>query len=80
MKSYNIVTTKDILEAVTSENIDGFLKDFEGWLRFLVELKKEENPFIKLSDSTFTWNDDGEYGKMKSVKFVIRDPKEVNNG
>jgi hypothetical protein len=69
-KSYRINTTKDILEAVTTENIDGFLKDFELWLRMTVELKKQSEgiAFVDLVNSLFVWNDDGDFGKFKSVK------------
>lgn len=71
MKSYKINTTNDILNAVNEKNIDGFLKDFEVWLRMTVEAKKINNSFIKLVGSSFTWNDDNESGVCKSVNIKI---------
>ena len=72
MKSYQLKTIKDIFTAVNEKNIDGFLKDFEAWLRLTVEAKKIDFPGMKLVDSGFTWNDDGEYGEVKSINFEIK--------
>lgn len=69
MKTHKIEKTKDIVKVVTEENIDGFLKDFEAWLRLVMLAKKAYGE--GLVDSGFTWKDDGEYGKLTGVKTEI---------
>jgi hypothetical protein len=71
-KSYKIKTLKDIFEAVDTKNVDGFLKDFESWLRMTVALKAEQNPYLELVDASFTWIDDNK-NVLRSVKFEIRE-------
>lgn len=70
MKEYKIKTLKDIINAVNENNVEGFLKDFSQWLQLVVEVKKNESPFIKVVDSELNWRDDGEYGKIKEVTFA----------
>lgn len=70
MKTHTIKTTKDILNAVNKDNVEGFLKDFEVWLRLTVIAKTTYGN--GLVDSSFTWRDDGEYGKLNGVKTEIK--------
>lgn len=70
MKEYKIKTLKDITNTVNESNIDGFLKDFSQWLQLVVEVKKNNSPYLKLVDSEFEWTDDGEYGKIKKITFA----------
>lgn len=46
-KSYRIETIADITKCVTSENIDGFLRDFEMVLRSYLLMKELNNAGIK---------------------------------
>lgn len=74
MKSYKIRTTMDMYNAVTSKNIDGFLKDFEVWLRGVVSVKENlpsDSIGISMADVGLTWNDDGENGIIKGVNIKI---------
>ncbi len=71
MKSYKIKTLQDIVKAVDANNIDGFLKDFELWLKMTVEAKKMNIPGVELANSTFTWNDDNENGVLKGIDIDI---------
>ena len=78
MKSYKIQTLTDILKAVNEKNIDGFLKDFEAWLRVSLEVKKfssDFSEFLKLDEEGigFTWNDDNENGVLKEIRITIND-------
>lgn len=73
-KTYKIRTTTDIYNAVTKDNIDGFLIDFETWLRSCVELKEiVPNEVIKIAEAGFTWSDDCDNGTLKSVNIEIKD-------
>lgn len=73
MKSYKIRTTTDIYKAVTSENVDGFLKDFETFVRSSLVAKESLHPFaLDIAEAGFTWNDDGDYGTLKSVKVELK--------
>jgi len=62
-KKYQIKTIKELLDIVTPENIDCFLKDFGSWLAINVMAKtanKEMGNAIDISTSgVFTWIDDG---------------------
>ncbi len=51
-----IFTMQQILELVTDENIDRFMKDLERFVRTLPEIKKN---FPDFTTSGFTWIDDG---------------------
>jgi galactitol-specific phosphotransferase system IIB component len=56
-KSYQISTIQDMINAVTSENIDSFLKDFENVLRVGI-IFKENSPTNSLAFPSFEWIDD----------------------
>ena len=82
MKSYKIKTLKDILEAVNDKNVDGFLLDFEQFLRVAVSAQALNNDIFKLDVDGigFTWNDDGENGVVKKITVEIKNelsPQEV---
>lgn len=72
MKSYKIRTTDDIVKAVNANNIDGFLEDFELWLRMSIEIKKISVPGFDVQNKGFTWNDDNENGVSKGVEIEFR--------
>lgn len=75
MKSYKLKTMQDIFEAVNSDNVDGFLKDFESWLRLSVYTKEfsKHLPGLELKESVMTWNDDNDNGTLKSVTVTVED-------
>jgi hypothetical protein len=73
MKSYKIRTTTDIYKAVTYENIDGFLKDFEAYLRMALIAKGASEPLgLGRAEAGFTWNDDNENGVLKGINIEIK--------
>jgi hypothetical protein len=79
MKSYKIRTTNDIYNAVTIDNVDDFLKDFEAWLRSVVSVKEAIPAYgMKMADVGFTWNDDKEAGVIKGVNIEIVEEKADN--
>lgn len=64
----------DIYEAVNKDNIDGFLKDFEAWLRHAVALKAIiPGESLKVARAGFKWNDDNENGVIKGVNIEIKE-------
>ncbi len=63
-KVHELKTLEDVLGAVTPQNIDCFLVDFAGWLRFTVEIDKVnaavgETVLLNENRGTFKWIDDG---------------------
>lgn len=64
---YKINTIEDIGNLITEDNIDNFLKDFEGILRlFLITkqmflLNKQGNQDFTPKIKDFTWIDDNEH-------------------
>jgi hypothetical protein len=56
-KSYQISTTQDIFNAVNSENIDNFLRDFGNVLRVAIIVKKNSPP-NSIKFPNFEWIDD----------------------
>jgi hypothetical protein len=75
--TYKIETVKDIIKCVTSENVEGFLKDFEGFLHSILLMKsldeqiiKEANlPIESLIECTyFEWTDDWKIETVNHAK------------
>ncbi len=77
---HNIETISDIFLVVNESNIDGFLQDFEHWLRIMVELKKLNSDAVTIGTERFGWNDDGDYGTAKSLHVDIRIKDEQKGG
>lgn len=68
-KTYTIRTLQDIADCVTSENIEGFLQDFELTLRsylFIKSVSEETNPGYKVNFPEFGWIDDHKLIKKHS--------------
>jgi hypothetical protein len=81
-KKYELRTFKDIIEAVTEENVDNFIIDFSNYLKLHLSLKKiKSSPTIipqHLADSLeiekdrMVWIDDGK----NDVRLIIGVKKE----
>jgi hypothetical protein len=67
---------------VDKTNVDGFLKDFEGWLKITIKVKEEAKkvPQIKLNllQTAFIWHDDGDYGTLKKMTIQFTDKTKKN--
>ena len=83
-KRHDIKTLHDILRAVTMDNVDNFLKDFDSFLRIwagtrgIVEAvgsAVELEQVIK--DVKFTWIDDGKNDATVNFEVVPTPPKEA---
>lgn len=69
--THEITSLQDIANAVTVENIDGFIVDFKGALLAYLLVKetvKESNPNIELIFPSFTWTDDWKPQKTTNNK------------
>lgn len=75
MKSYKIKTVEDIMKAVDAGNVDGFLKDFEQFLRMALMARELSTPdlYLDMKKMGFTWNDDGDYGTLKKITIEIKE-------
>lgn len=73
-KEYKIKTIEDIMKAVDSGNIDGFLKDFEQFLRMSIMARELSTPdlYLDITKVGFIWNDDGEWGKLKKITIKVK--------
>lgn len=76
-KEYKIKTIEDIMKAVDSGNIDGFLKDFEQFLRMSIMARELSTPdlYLDITKMGFIWNDDGDYGTFKKISIELAKPK-----
>lgn len=80
MTQHEISTINDIYSVVDETNVDGFLKDFETWLRMMVELKEIDPTMKVIRVDNFGWNDDGDNGTLKGVTFSsFNDVEEVSD-
>jgi len=73
MNQHEIKTINDIYRAVTPDNMEGFLTDFEMWLRMVIELKKTDPERTVIDIEKFTWMDDGENGKVRGIHITPKD-------
>lgn len=77
MSQHEIQTIEDIYRVVEERNLDGFLKDFETWLRLMVEMKS--GPLGQLIRvEKFGWNDDGNFGSVKSFNVDMVQDQEAS--
>jgi len=62
-KKYEIKTIEDILNVVTADNMECFLKDFSAWLSLNITAQIADKIMGETADirtsGTFTWIDDG---------------------
>ena len=65
-----IKTIKDILEVVNQENIEDFLIDFETFLTYATNAKKNMPEGLRLESIKFTWIDDGKHDKTIKIKIL----------
>ncbi len=73
-KSHKIKTIQDISNVVTSENIDNFLKDFEGVLRGHILLKSVANSTeSKIEFGEFEWTDDNKH----DITFILSEDGKI---
>ncbi len=68
-KYYELTTIQEITEAVNENNLKGFLTDFEKWLR--IGMKTKQNKIVKFGTNVFKWNDDGDWGTLKSIEIKV---------
>lgn len=63
MKSYKLDTISQIIDVVTSDNIDVFIQDFKLFLEMRIEIAKIHHDEVEIEmPTTFEWNDDGNPG------------------
>ena len=77
MKSYKIKTIEQIFEAINEKNVDGFLQDFEMYLKTYLKLRAMDNELFSVRPdmATFRWNDDGQWGVVDRVVINIINKK-----
>ena len=69
--THKIDTMEDVINCVTSENIDNFIIDFTNYLKSAIvvkELIRMSGNDEKIKTTGFTWIDDGEHDC--SVKLI----------
>jgi hypothetical protein len=78
-KEYNIFTMQDVLDCVTEENKERFLKDFDAYLTSAINMRNiglsicdiehlpKDMAYVKTEG--FTWIDDGKHNC--SIKITI---------
>lgn len=72
MKSYKLNTISDIIDVVTSDNIDTFISDFRLFLEMRIEIAKLANEDVSIEMPTeFDWTDDNIKG-LTELKIQIK--------
>ncbi len=76
MQTYKLKTIKDIQKAVNEDNLEGFLQDFREFLKVSMEFDAVIGLFGgKQNTGQMTWNDDGEWGKLKKITIKVKKVK-----
>lgn len=57
IKTYKLSTIKEIMDAVNSQNVEYFLKDFTNFLRLSIDIRKTYGDKVKQEDYII-WIDD----------------------
>lgn len=81
-KEYRLVTIADIIDVLTSENIDNFLVDFKSFIETtqnLLHIARVLDPELKdkknseIGEPIFNWIDDGKHDQTGGLR--ITDPE-----
>lgn len=73
---HEIKTIADVMRVVNDENIEDFLKDFEGFLRFSLLTQAVAASVSGEYTSSFVWIDDGEH----NVRIILQSEPEAKEG